>query len=103
MRDNLENQASILGMLPGDTNKQKLAVLVDTAREFVEFYGEVMARVARGQERGDGIEESQATEVDDQEDNFQVDEGFAVDDIGEKTARDVVAFLELLSDGSCLL
>ena len=100
MRDNLENQTSILDMLPGDTNKQKLAVLVDTAREFVEFYGEVMARVARGQERGDGIEESQATEVDDQEDNFQVDEGFAVDDIGEKTARDVVAFLELLSDGS---
>jgi hypothetical protein len=54
MRDNLENQTSILGMLPGDTNKQKVAVLVDTAREFVEFYGEVMARVSRGRERGTG-------------------------------------------------
>ena len=100
MRDNLENQTSVLGMLPGDTNKQKLAVLVDTAREFVEFYGEVMARVSRGQGRGDGIEESQATEIDEEENNVQVDEGFVVDDSGEKTARDVVAFLELLSDSS---
>lgn len=100
MRDNLENQTSILGMLPGDTNKQKLAVLVDTAREFVEFYGEVMARIARGREREDGIEESQATEIDEQEDNIHADEGFVVDDNGEKTARDVVGFLELLSGSS---
>ena len=99
MRDNLENQTSVLGMLPGDTNKQKLAVLVDTAREFVEFYGEVMARVSRGQGRRDGIGESQTAEVD-EEDNTQVDEGFVVDDSGEKTARDVVAFLELLSDSN---
>ena len=100
MRDNLENQTSILGMLAGDTNKQKLAILVDTAREFVEFYGEVMARVARGRERGGRTEESQATEVDEEGDDIQVDEGFVVDDSGEKTARDVVAFLELLSDGT---
>ena len=99
MRDNLENQRSILSMLPGDTDKQKLAVLVDTAREFVEFYGEVMARVARGRERGDEIEESQATEVDEEQEDAHVDEGFVVDDGGEKTARDVVAFLELLSNG----
>lgn len=101
MRDNLENQTSILGMLPGDSNKQKLAVLVDTAREFVEFYGEVMARVARGRQGGGGIdhEESQATEVDEQDD-ADVDEGFVADDSGEKTARDVVAFLELLSDST---
>jgi len=98
MRDNLENQTSILGMLPGYTNKQKLVVLVDTAREFVECYEEVMARVARGRERGDGIEESQATEVD-EEANAHVEEGFVIDDSGERTARDVVAFLELLSDG----
>lgn len=64
MRDNLENQASILSTLPGDSYKQKLAVLADTAREFVEFYGEVMACVTRGREWGDRIEESQATEVD---------------------------------------
>ena len=100
MRDNLENQTSVLGMLPGDTNKQKLAVIVDTAREFVEFYGEVMAKVSRGQGRGDGIEESQATEVDEEQGNAQLDEGFVVDGSGEKTARDVVAFLELLSDSS---
>jgi hypothetical protein len=100
MRDNLENQASILGMLAGDTNKQKLASLVDTAREFVEFYGEVMARVAGGREREDGIEESQATEVDEEEDGVNVDEGVVVDDSGEKTARDVVAFLELLSEST---
>jgi hypothetical protein len=99
MRDNLENQTSILGVLPGDTNKQKLAVLVDTAREFVEFYGEVMARVARGREGGDEVEESQTTEVDEEED-VNVDEGFVVGDSGEKTARDVVAFLELLSDST---
>ena len=96
MRDNLENQTSILSILPGDTNKQKLVVLVETAREFVEFYGEVMARVARGREREDEFEESQATEVGED----SVDEGFVIDDSGEKTARDVVAFLELLSDGS---
>ncbi|KAF9652285.1 hypothetical protein BDM02DRAFT_3089375 [Thelephora ganbajun] len=100
MRDNLDNQTSILSMLPGDTNEQKLAVLVNTAREFVEFYREVMARVTRGRERGDGIEESQATEVDEEEDDVHVDEDFVVDDSGEKTARDVVAFLELLSDSS---
>jgi hypothetical protein len=99
MRDNLENQTSILGMLPGDSNKQKLAVLVDTAREFVGFYGEVMARVARGRRGGDEIEESQATEVDERDD-VDVDEGFVPDDSGEKTARDVVAFLELLSDST---
>lgn len=86
-------------MLPGDTNKQKLGVLVETAREFVEFYGEVMARVARGRRRGDCIEESQATEID-EEDNDHVEEGFIVDDSGEKTARSVVSFLELLSDSS---
>lgn len=72
-------------------------VLVDTAREFVEFYGEVMARVARGRNR---IEESQATEVEEEEDDVNVDEGFVVDDSGEKTARAVVAFLELLSDSA---
>jgi hypothetical protein len=99
MRDNPENQTSILAMLPGDTNKQKLSVLVGTAREFVEFYGEVMARVARGRKRGDKIEESQTTEVDEEEDDW-ADEGFIVDDSGEKTARDVVAFLELLSDST---
>ena len=100
MRDNLENQTSILRMLAGDTNKQKLTVLVDTAREFVEFYGEVMARVAKGRGRVDGIEESQMTEVDEEENDIYVDEGFVVDDSGEKTARDVVAFLELLSDST---
>ena len=100
MRDNLENQAAILGMLAGDTNRQKLGALVNTAREFVEFYGEVMARVARGRERGSGIEDSQATEIDEEEDAIDVDEGFVVDDSGEKTARDVVAFLELLSDST---
>ena len=99
MRDNLENQTTILSMLAGDTNRQKLGVLVDTAREFVEFYGEVMARVARGRERGSGFEESQATEIGEGEGAINVDEGFVVDDSGEKTARDVVAFLELLSDG----
>jgi len=91
---------SVLGMLPGDTNRQKLAVLVDTAREFVEFYGEVMARVARGRERGGGIEESQATEVDEEEDDAGIDEGFVVDDSGEQTARDVVTFLDLLADSN---
>lgn len=100
MRDNLENQTSILGMLDGDTNKQKLAILVDTAREFVEFYGEVMARVAKGRESGGRGEESQATEVDEEEEDIHADEGFVVGDSGEKTARDVVAFLELLSDGT---
>ena len=100
MRDNLENQTSILGMLAGGTNRQKLGVLVDSAREFVEFYGEVMARVARGRERGGGIEESQATEIDEEEGVINVDEGLAVDDSGERTARDVVAFLELLSDSA---
>ena len=100
MRDNLKNQTSILGMLPGDTNKRKLAVLVDTAREFVECYEEVMTRVGRGRERGDGVEESQATEVDEEEVDAHIDEGFFIDDSGERTARDVVAFLELLSDGS---
>jgi len=99
MRDNLENQTTILGMLAGDTNRQKLGVLVNTAREFVEFYGEVMARVARGRERGSGIEESQATEIE-EEDAINVDEGLAADDSGEKTARDVVAFLELLSNST---
>jgi len=99
MRDNLQNQTSILGMLPGGTNKQKLDVIVDTAREFVEFYGEVMARVARGRKGGDGIEESQLTEIDEGE-NGDVDEGFIVDDSGERTARDVVAFLELLSEST---
>lgn len=98
MRDNSENQTSILGMLAGDTNEQKLATLVNTAREFVEFYGEVMARVARGRGRGGEIEESQATEVD--EDPIELDEGYVVDDTGEKTARDVVGFLELLSGGT---
>lgn len=98
MRDNLENQISILDMLPGDTNKQKLSVLVGTARDFVEFYGEVMARVARGRRRGEGIGESQATEIEEEGD--RVDEDFIIDDSGEKTARDVVAFLELLSDST---
>ena len=97
MRDNPENQTAILGMLAGDTNRQKLGVLVDTAREFVEFYGEVMARVARGRS---GIEESQTTEVDEEDDVIDMDEGLVVDDSGEKTARDVVAFLELLSDST---
>ena len=100
MRGNSENQTSILGMLSGDTNKQKLAALVDTAREFVEFYGEVMARVARGRGKGGRIEESQTTEVDEEEDFINVDEAFVVGDSGEKTARDVVAFLELLSDST---
>jgi hypothetical protein len=99
MRDNPENQTSILNMLPGDTNKQKLAVLVDTAREFVDFYGEVMARVARGRKEADGIGESQVTEVDEEDYDF-VEDGFIVDDSGERTARDVVAFLELLSDST---
>lgn len=99
MRDNLQNQTSILDLLPGDTNKQKLGILVDTAREFVEFYGEVMARLARGRKGGDAIGESQATETEEEE-NDHVDEGSIVDDGGEKTARDVVAFLELLSDST---
>lgn len=99
MRDNPQNQSSILDTLPGDTNKLKLSVIVDTAREFVEFYGEVMARVAKGRKTGDGIEESQATEVDGEEHDY-LDEGFVVNDSGEKTARDVVAFLELLSDST---
>ena len=100
MRDNLKNQTSILGTLAGDTNRQKLGVLVDTAREFVEFYGEVMARVAKGREGGSGVGESQATEVNEGDDVIDVDESFVVDDSGEKTARDVVAFLELLSDST---
>lgn len=99
MKDNLQNQTTILGMLPGDSNKQKLAVLVDTAREFVDFYEEVMARVAKGWERGCGVEGSQVTEVD-EEGRDHNDEGFIVDDGGERTARDVVAFLELLSDST---
>ena len=99
MRDNLQNQTSILDMLPGGTNKQKLGILVDTAREFVEFYGDVMARVARGRKGGDTVEESQVTEVDEEE-NDHVDENYIVDDSGERTARDVVAFLELLSDST---
>lgn len=98
MRDNSQNQTSILGMLPGDTNKQKLGLLIDTAREFVEFYGEVMARIARERKRA-GIEGSQATEIDEEEGDH-VDEGFIVDNSGEKTARNVVAFLELLSDST---
>ena len=100
MRDNLKNQRSILDALPGDTNEQKLTILVNTAREFVEFYGEVMARVARGRKEGDGVAESQVTEVDEEESDLHVDEGFVVDDSGEKTARDVVAFLELLSEST---
>lgn len=99
MRDNLENQRSILDVLPGGTNKQKLSVLVDTAREFVEFYGEVMARVAKGRRKGDVIVESQATEIGEEQGSC-ADEGVIVDDSGERTARDVVAFLELLSDSS---
>lgn len=98
MRDNLENQTFILDILPGDTNKQKLDAIVETAREFVEFYGEVMVRVARGRKRGGEIEESQATELD--EENECVDEDFIIDDGGEKTARDVVAFLDLLSSST---
>ena len=99
MQDNLQNQTSILDMLPGDTNEQKLSILVETAREFVEFYGEVMARVARGRKWRGGIEESQAINIAEEE-NVQVDEGLVVDDSGETTARDVVAFLELLSDST---
>lgn len=73
-------------------NREKLAPLVETAQEFVELYGQVMTKVAQG-------------EIDDEDKNSEEEEDEVPyrrarggDEEGNSIAKDVVAFLEILSE-----
>jgi hypothetical protein len=87
MRDSIANQRTILAALPGSTIRAKLIPVVETAQEFVNFYGEVMTRAA-------GVN-SVGTDDDAKND---IPNRTKPQEKGETIARDVVAFLEILSE-----
>lgn len=91
MRDNVSNQRILLAAFPGSSTREKLAPLVESAQEFVDLYGQVMTKVARGE-----VDENEKNSDDDDEVPYKRAGGG--DEKGESIAKDVVAFLEILSE-----
>lgn len=89
MRDNVPNQREILAALPGKTTCEKLNPLLESAQEFVDLYGQVMARVAQGAADDDDGETGDVISKE----NKRAADGFEEQSI----SRDVIAFLEILS------
>jgi len=86
MRGSPANQEMILDALPG----AGLKGLIRHAREFVGLYAEFMARVARGERRGE-----EDVEDDSQENDAEVQ---VRDGAMQAVTQDIIRFLEGLMD-----
>jgi len=95
MRDNNANQKVLLAVLPGPSNRKKLASIAGQAREFVTFYAELAIRLSTAATAKDKDEDGDDALASRSDDHNKVER--MVGDGNGNTAREVISFLEYLS------
>jgi hypothetical protein len=95
MRDNNANQKVLLAVLPGPSNRKKLASIAGQAREFVTFYAELAIRLSTAATAKDKDEDEDDALASRSDDHNKVER--MVGDGNGNTAREVISFLEQLS------